>query len=274
MTSASDIGAPVSATDPDSGDTLEYRLEGTDMASFGIIGTNGQLRTKVGENYDYEARTSYSVTVRVVDSQGASDTIAVTINVTDQNEPPPVMNKPVVTATANSTTSLEVSWTAPSNPGRPRIGSYDLQYRVGSNGGFSNGPQDQTGSSAAIGNLTADTEYEVRVRATNAEGDGVWSPSGTGNTGRTTITTDPPGVTVSPTALTVTEEDPTGESYRVVLDSQPTADVTVTVAGHAGTEVTPSPTSLTFTTSNWDTGQTVRVTAGDGCGHGRTIRSR
>ena len=105
-----------------------------------------------------------------------------TINVTDQDEPPPVMNKPVVTATADSTTSLEVSWTAPSNPGRPGIGSYDLQYRVGSTGGFSNGPQNQTGSRAAIGNLTADTEYEVRVRATNAEGDGVWSPSGTGQT--------------------------------------------------------------------------------------------
>ena len=74
--------------------------------------------------------------------------------------------------------------------------------------------------------------------------------------------TDPPGVTVSPTALTVTEEDPTGDSYRVVLDSQPTAEVVVTVVGHAGTEVTPSPTSLTFTRSNWDTDQTVTVTAG------------
>ena len=101
------------------------------------------------------------------------------------------------------------------------------------------------------------------MRATNAEGDGVWSPSGTGTTGRTTITTDPPGVTVSPTALTVTEEDTAGDSYRVVLDSQPTAEVVVTVAGHAGTEVTPSPTSLTFTRSNWDTAQTVTVTAGD-----------
>ena len=46
----------------------------------------------------------------------------------------------------------------------------------------------------------------------------------------------------------------------MVLDSQPTAEVVVTVAGHAGTEVTPSPTSLTFTRSNWDTAQTVTVT--------------
>ena len=73
---------------------------------------------------------------------------------------------------------------------------------------------------------------------------------------------DTAGVTVSPTTLTVTEEDPTGASYTVVLDTHPTASVTVTVAGHAGTEVTPTPTSLTFTRSNWDTGQTVTVTAG------------
>ena len=257
---AADIGTPVSATDPDTGDTLTYVLLGADRDKFTFDTSSGQIRTKVGENYDYEARTRYSVTVAVNDGT-VTVSSTVTINVTDQDEPPLVMNKPVVTATANSTTSLEVSWTEPPNPGRPRIGSYDLQYRVGSNGDFSNGPQNQTGTSAAIGNLTPNTSYEVRVRATNAEGDGVWSPSGTGTTG-TTITTDPPGVTVSPTALTVTEEDLTGDSYRVVLDSQPTAEVVITVAGHAGTEVTPSPTSLTFTTSNWDTGQTVTVTAG------------
>ena len=72
-----------------------------------------------------------------------------------------------------------------------------------------------------------------------------------------------PGVTVSKTALTVTEQDTTGDGYTVVLDTEPTADVTVTVAGHAGTDVTPNPGSLTFTMSNWDTAQTVTVTAGD-----------
>ena len=74
-----------------------------------------------------------------------------------------------------------------------------------------------------------------------------------------------PGVTVSKTALTVTEEDTAGDSYTVVLDSQPTATVTVTVAGHAGTDVTltPSSATLTFTSTTWGTAQTVTVTAGD-----------
>ena len=75
----------------------------------------------------------------------------------------------------------------------------------------------------------------------------------------------PPGVTVSTPALTVTEEDPTGARYTVVLNSEPTATVTVTVAGHAGTDVslTPSSATLTFTPMNWGTAQTVTVTAGD-----------
>ena len=68
---------------------------------------------------------------------------------------------------------------------------------------------------------------------------------------------------MSKTALTVTEQDTTGDGYTVALDTEPTANVTVTVAGHAGTDVTPNPTTLTFTASNWDAAQTVTVTAGD-----------
>ena len=71
------------------------------------------------------------------------------------------------------------------------------------------------------------------------------------------------GIAVSTAALTVTEQDSTGDGYTVVLDTEPTADVVVTVAGHAGTDVTANPTALTFTMSNWETAQTVTVTADD-----------
>ena len=65
-------------------------------------------------------------------------------------------------------------------------------------------------------------------------------------------------------SLTVREEDTAGNSYTVALNSrQPTANVTVTVAGHAGTDVTPSPATLTFTSQNWETAQTVTVKAGN-----------
>ena len=254
---AAAIGAPVSASDVDTGDTLTYTLMGDDRDNFIFDTSSGQIKTKVGEKYDYEAKPSYSVTVTVNDGT-VTVSAAVTISVTDQNEAPLASDAPVASATSGSTTSLEVSWTAPDNTGRPGITSYDLQYQVQGASSWTNGPQDVSGTSASITGLVPDTKYEVQVRATNAEGDGAWSVAGGGTTGTTT-----PGITVSETALTVTEEETTGDSYTVVLDSQPTADVVVTVAGHSGTDVTPNPTTLTFATSNWNTAQTVTVTAGD-----------
>ena len=49
----------------------------------------------------------------------------------------------------------------------------------------------------------------------------------------------------------------------MVLDTRPTANVTVTVAGHGGTDVTLTPSILTFTTANWNLAQTVTVKAGN-----------
>ena len=72
----------------------------------------------------------------------------------------------------------------------------------------------------------------------------------------------PPGVTVSPTDLTI-DEGGSG-TYTVELNTQPTSDVTVTVNDPAGkTDVTAESASLTFTTSNWGTSQTVTVSAAE-----------
>ena len=81
------IGDPVAATDPN-GDTLTYSLEGTDAASFGIDGSTGQLRTLAA--LDFETKTAYTVVVKATDPGGLSDTVDVTINVTDVVEEVPV----------------------------------------------------------------------------------------------------------------------------------------------------------------------------------------
>ena len=78
---------------------------------------------------------------------------------------------------------------------------------------------------------------------------------------------DTAGVSIDPTALTVAEGDLTGATYTVELDTQPSADVTVTITGYSGTDIalsgtTLSPTNvLTFTPVNWNAAQTVTVTA-------------
>ena len=77
------IGAPVTATDPES-DAPTYTLGGTDAASFDIVDTSGQLQTKAP--LDYETKDSYTVSVIATDPENASDTIDVTITLTNVEE--------------------------------------------------------------------------------------------------------------------------------------------------------------------------------------------
>ena len=175
-TASTNIGTAIAATDADSGDTLEYTLGGTDIKSFGIHLNTGQLQTSAA--LDFETKSSYAVTVSVSDGKSGTDSIGVTITVTDVDEQPATPGAPTVSATANSDTSLDVSWTAPGLNGGPAITGYDLQYRPGTSGSFTNGPQNVSGTSTAIAGLTAGTAYQVQVRALNGETPSDWSPSG------------------------------------------------------------------------------------------------
>ena len=75
------------------------------------------------------------------------------------------------------------------------------------------------------------------------------------------------GVTIkqSDGATSVTEAPGEGrtDTYTLVLDTRPTGDVTITITSDRTAAVTVSPAALTFTTSNWNTGQTVTVTGVD-----------
>ncbi len=105
-------------------------------------------------------------------------------------------------------------------------------------------------------------------------------PSGyvAGTTAHQTITiadNDSAGVTISETsgstAVTEASGGPNSDTYTVVLDTQPTHEVTVTVTAGAGVLVDgPDPGStgtrvetLTFSTANWNSSQTVTVYGDD-----------
>ena len=68
-----------------------------------------------------------------------------------------------------------------------------------------------------------------------------------------------PGVTVSKTSVTVSEAAGT-ETYTIELDSQPTGTVSIAVASDATSNATVSPSSLSFSTSDWNSAKTVTVT--------------
>ena len=81
---------------------------------------------------------------------------------------------------------------------------------------------------------------------------------------------DTADITITPTTLAVSEEGTA--TYTVVLDFQPSSDVTVTLTQPTNTDVTADTntsttdvddTTLTFTSTNWNIAQTVTVSAAD-----------
>ena len=173
--------------DPPSEDVIEvltYSLEGEHADFFNLVpfsnllGSGADIWTTDRHTYDHEAISEYNVTLKVEDGDGGADTIAVTITVTDVDEPPLPPATPTVSAVSGSSDSLSVTWTAPDNSGKPDIESYDLRYRKDDTGDWTEGPQHVTATTTTIGGLDEPSAYRVQVRATNDEGDSDWSREG------------------------------------------------------------------------------------------------
>ena len=84
------VGDVVTATDPN-GDTMTYSLGGADMGSFSINQMSGQITVKTATKLDLEAKATYMVTVTATDPGGLSDSVDVTIKLTDEDEGPEIM---------------------------------------------------------------------------------------------------------------------------------------------------------------------------------------
>ena len=80
----------VTATDPD-GDTITYSVGGADEMAFNedfsLDTSNGEITVNSDATIDHESKPSYSVAITAADPYGGADTVALTINVTDVDEP-------------------------------------------------------------------------------------------------------------------------------------------------------------------------------------------
>ena len=113
---------------------------------------------------------------------------------------------------------------------------------------------------AFTGDFRGQPPLAVRVPAASHQGAGVLTSNEVAVTGN-------PGVTVSKTSLSLAEDPGTTNAnrgtYTIVPDSPPTGcmgGVGIAVASN-NADVTANPAALTFTASNWNTAQTVTVTA-------------
>ena len=183
------------ARDTDPGDEVTgwEIVGGVDRFQFSVAPDTGELSFQTPP--DYEAPThvastdppsgagdnEYVVTVEVRSGTGARELEAeqtFTVRVTDEREPPGIPEAP--TFSGETADSLRVSWREPDNSGPP-ITDYDYRHRTASPEENWTEVTDTTSTalSATIGSLAENTSYDVQVRATNAEGTGDWSDSGT-----------------------------------------------------------------------------------------------
>ena len=118
------------------------------------------------------------------------------------------------------------------------------------------GDVEVTISAAPVGTTESDDFTQIGTQLTIPAGE----KTSTGTVTISAVDDDESGLTVSPPALTIDEGD--DGTYTVVLKSEPPGTVEVSVSGTAGTDLTLSRSSLTFTPSDWNVAQMVTVTAG------------
>ena len=235
----------VAATDPDN-DALTYSLSGTDASYFEIGIATGQITVGIGTELDYESGvTSYEVIVSVRDGKDSSDnadsaiddSITVTVNVIDMDEPPSQPGAPLVSAAGP--TGLTVGWTEPDNKG-PEITGYDVRYRE-PGGAFRGAANSGIGAFMILRGLRPGAGYEVQVRAVNAEGMSSWSESGQGVTGEAQPTSTPTREPAATPAPTPTPEPAATPAPTREPTSTPVPAPTVTLAPSPASTVAPVP---------------------------------
>lgn len=121
---------------------------------------------------------------------------------------------------------------------------------------FSAGQTSKTISVSVKGDRIAESDETFFVNLSNASvGSQITDDQGIGMI----LNDDFAGIIVTPTAGLVTTESGGSAKFTIKLGSQPTADVTINLSSDNTAEGTVSPTSVTFTPTNWSTAKTITV---------------
>ena len=252
----------VVATDPE-GDTISrYELAGSgvDNDKF-TIDSAGVLRFETAPNHenphDSDNNNVYDITVTATSGSPPQTSAqqAITVTVTNVQEPPEAPADPTITEETDN--SFKVSWQPPANTGPP-INQYDVEYKEDAATQWQEASGEPTSGTleVTVSGLNAATDYDVRVRASNPEGDGAWSSDGGVRARTLTPQLDTPGnlvLTAGDGEIAVSWGSVTNATgYRVDWTCGTTPGSATTAAGV---------TSYTITSLANGTACTVEVTA-------------
>ena len=173
MPGGTEVGSAISATDSDNSDTLRYSLSGTDAGSFSINSSTGQLSTST--QFDYETKNSYEVTVTVSDGREGTDSISVSISVTNDPSDDTPNNPPMFTDGDSTTRSI-----AENMPGGTAVGSAisatdsdnsdTLRYSLGGTDAGSFSINSSTGQLSSSTQFDYETKNSYEVTVTVSDG--------------------------------------------------------------------------------------------------------
>ncbi len=185
---------------------------------------------------------------------------AVNLSVSDDGDATEGGDALTITATLDRANATGAAISIPIQADVDGTTAQAADYTVASSISIANNAQSGTTSFTATDDDVAESIETVLMELGGTLPDGV--VSGEANDVGISITdNDTAGLVISPTSLGVAEGD--DASYTVELATLPTGTVTVAITVPAGTDLTLDTTSLTFSTSTWNTAQTVTVTAGE-----------
>ena len=159
---AGTVVGDLGSSDPDAGDSFSYSLVAGDTSDFQIVGTELQSNA----SFDFEAKTSYSVTIRTTDAGGLTCDKVFAISVVNTNETPADISLSGNTITENLPIGTAIGSFSSADPDAGDSFSYSLV--AGDTSAFQivgSGLQ----SNAAF-NFESKSSYSVTVRTTDAGG--------------------------------------------------------------------------------------------------------
>ena len=189
--------------------------------------------------------TSYDVQVRASNADATSPWSTTSVGIPADLSKPGAPDPPALTS---GDQQISLSWTAPTNNGGSAINDYDVEWRQGTEGDWTNLEHEGTATSAVITGLTNGQEYQVRVRANNVVSVGGWSGTSQATPSTTPEQVGLPGVVVKSGSLVATWLAPanggaTISDYDVQYRQGNTGGFTTW--GHVGTATTTTITGLT-----------------------------
>jgi hypothetical protein len=267
---AADVTIGLSSSDASEGTVSPSTL------TFTIANWNTPQTVTVTGQDDYQADgdVAYQIVTGPATSSDANyqgreaDDLSVTNRDDDEAGLLIVAATPLTTSEAGQTASFSVALLSqPAAPVTVHISSNDSGEGTIGPGTLSftasnwNVPQDVTVTGVDDAAIDGDISYTITVASTSDDPN--YDALVYEDLQAVNLDNDTPGIVVTPTAGLETTEAGGTATFTVRLATQPTANVTIGLSSSDTSEGTVSPTSLTFTSADWNTPQVVTVTGVD-----------